>query len=314
MANSHNPKETKMTSQQADTLRTVILNSKINGGNPKVYPQYLESDKRKQPRTLRLLVEAGYLSQTGDEFTVTHKIWNEITPESVDLIQIWNESRNNWNRKNFGFVRFSQLTNGQKRMVIENCDCYDWSILRAEPLRYQQEIQEGDQQGPITPKNQKELVEGLVALKEKCEKAFRERSRSYFESEVLISTQALQDHVKQTLEAEKFERLFKANLPWGLSALDIVSKDDGKEIVTSEEPDWVISGSGTSNLGADPEKWGENLTQRIANAKGTIERTKKRLAIMEQIERGITALGGWDVFKAQMREKMIEELKKEAKE
>lgn len=128
--------------------------------------------------------------------------------------------------------------------------------------------------------------------------------------EVVLKKASLTDHVNKVLAEEKFAALYQQNLKWGLAQLDVVSSEDAKEIITSDEPDWLFGGQGNSNLGSDPLLWGDKLNERIANSKDAIARFTKRLAIMESIAQGVEEMGGWSVFNAKYREKLIEELAK----
>lgn len=297
-----------------ETLITTLINHKVYGFSKLIRTYQIESDKRKLKKALRELVESGYLSQTGTDYSVTEKIWDEIEPESLNLIEIWDESRkdSHWNdNKHFPFVRFNYLTNGQKKTAISTAGYLNWSVCYEVPLNYTgYKLQEGDIQGPVEKPDEylgRKISELMTAGT--IELAKQKRSGSYAHFEVILSKNGLVDHVNKTLADEKFNRLYSTNLKWGLSTFEIVSSEEAKDIVTADEPDWVFGGGG-SNFGTDPSKWNEKLDSMIENATGAIERFQKRLRIMQDIKAGIEKFGGWDKFREEMAAKLKEELAK----
>lgn len=137
-----------MTNNQHEFIFRVLVNHKVHGYPNKVAPNYIEGDKRKQGKALRELVEAGYLTQTGKEFTATNKLWDELPTEGFDLIAQWEKDRKDgWNkRKQLDFVRFQALTDGQKKLVVECAGHYDWYICHTVPIQYDHKMEEGDLQ------------------------------------------------------------------------------------------------------------------------------------------------------------------------
>jgi hypothetical protein len=303
-----------MTDGVLSHLLRITLNNKLYGNSTKLgSPNYIESDGRKQKKALRELVEAGYLSQTGDEYHVTNKCWEELQTESVDLIAIWNRDRSEgWNRRrNYPFIRWQLLSWGQKKTVLMCAGHYEWHVCNHVPLQYDTPMQDGDMAGPLVEADTN-LSEKLNVLEEQVRVRLKQEKRGghFPEIEIVLKIDGLTAHVEKVLSDERFVQLYKTNLKWGLSKVGVVSEDDAKEIVTSDEPGWVLGGGGNSNLGTDPDKWGDMLKERIQNAKEGIERIKRRLAIMEQIEAGVEAKGGWEAFREQYKAKLAEELEK----
>jgi hypothetical protein len=300
----------EMTNTQAEFILRVLFNNKVYGYPNKVAPNYIESDGRKQKRALRDLVEAGYLSQTGEEFTATDKLFNEIAPEPVNLNDLWQQSRGRWNgRRQYDFVRWTSLTDGQKRTVLECAGHYQWYVCNV--CNFDAPLQDGDLHGPVDNPDSN-LGTKIKALVEAGTKVLKEQKRGgYFpELEVVLKMPGLTAHVEKTLADEKFEALYRGNLKWALAQLNIASSDDAGEIVTADEPDWVLGGSANSNLGTDPEKWGDVLNEKIANVAAGIARMQRRLAIMESIRENVNQMGGWDAFREQYKAKLKEELSK----
>jgi hypothetical protein len=139
-----------------DGVQTILLrttmNNKVYGGSTKLHsPNYIESDGRKQRKALREMVEAGYLSQTGDEYSVTNKAWDELATEGVNLIDIWEKDRTDgWNkRRQYPFVRFQNLTWGQKKTVLECAGHYEWYVCNHIPLQYDTPLHPTDMVGPV---------------------------------------------------------------------------------------------------------------------------------------------------------------------
>lgn len=303
-----------MTDGVLSQLLRTTLNNKLYGSSTKLHsPNYIESDGRKQKKALRELVEAGYLSQTGDEFHVTNKCWDELQTEGVDLIAIWERDRKEgWNRRrNYPFVRWQMLTWGQKKTVLECAGHYQWHVCNHVPLQYDSPMQDGDMAGPVVDADTNLSVK-LNDLEETVKARLKQEKRGghFPETEIVLKIDGLTKHVEKVLGDERFVTLYQTNLKWALSTLGVATADDAKEIVTSDEPGWVLGGGANSNLGTDPEKWGEVLTEKIANAKEGIERIKRRLAIMEGIAAGVEAMGGWEVFREQYKVKLTEELAK----
>jgi hypothetical protein len=301
-----------------DGVQTILLrttmNNKVYGGSTKLHsPNYIESDGRKQRKALREMVEAGYLSQTGDEYSVTNKAWDELATEGVNLIDIWEKDRTDgWNkRRQYPFVRFQNLTWGQKKTVLECAGHYEWYVCNHIPLQYDTPLHPTDMVGPVVDADTNLSVKindlsEQVTTRLKAEK----RGGHFPEVEIVLKIAGLTEYVTRVLSDEKFAALYQQNLKWALTKLGVASSDDAKEIVTSDEPGWVLGGGGNSNLGTDPAKWGDVLKERIANAREGIARIQRRLAIMEGIDAGVTAMGGWDVFNEQYRAKLVEELAK----
>jgi len=304
-----------MTAYQKEILFKTLVNNKVYGYPNHITSHYLETDKRKTAKTMRELVAAGYLSQTGDKYTITNKLWDETPTESVNLFDIWEKDRKDgWNqRKNFTFVRFNRLTDGQKVTMLATAGHYEWSICYVGPLDYQQHSGYGDLSVGIDNPDV-ELGMKVRGLREDHAEVLKKQKRGGFnpEFEVIIAKRTLTDYIEKTLAQEHFDALYKSNLKWALSALGVVPEDDAKEIVSSDEPGWVLGGGNDGNLGADPLKWGTTLQEKITAAKESIERVTRRLAIMEQIDSNVTDMGGWDVFREQMAAKLREELAKKS--
>jgi hypothetical protein len=301
-----------MTSQQEEFLTRVLVNNKAFGYPNKVHANYMEPDRRRVKKVMRELVTAGYVSQTGEEYTATDKLWQEVVTEPVDLIAIWEKDRTDgWNkRKQLPFVRFLDLTTGQKKTVMECAGHYQWFVCHSVPLSYETPIQDGDLSDAIVDPDTN-LGEKVAAASRamKAKLAEQKRGGHFPDTEIVLKLPGLTAHVEKTLAAEKFAALYAQNLKWGLTVLNVATNEDAKEIVTSDEPEWLF-GTNNSNLGADPAKWGEKLKGRIQNAREGIVRLQNRLAIMESIDAGVEALGGWDVFNEQYRAKLVEELAK----
>lgn len=298
---------------QSMLLRTT-MNNKLHGSGTKLHsPNYIEADGRKQKKALRDLVAAGYLSQTGTDYHVTNKAWDELATEGVDLIPIWEKDRTDgWNkRKQLPMVRFNNLTWGQKKAVLECAGHYQWYVVNSVPLSYESPVQDGDMAGPVVDADTNLSVK-LNDLEEQVKTRLKQEKRGghFPEIEVVLKIDGLTKYVEKVLGEEKFTALYQQNLKWALAKLGVASDDDAKEIVTSDEPGWVLGGGANSNLGTDPAKWGDVLTEKIANAKAGIERIQKRLAIMEGVSAGVESMGGWDVFREQYKAKLTEELAK----
>jgi hypothetical protein len=302
-----------MTNHQREMLTYWTFGGKVQGWGFHAHPESLEGDGRKLKKTMRELVEAGYLSQSGLKYTVTNKLYEEIVPEPVDLIAIWEHDRKDgWNkRREYPFVRFDKLTHGQKKTVLECAGHYQWFVCNHTPLQYDLSVlQPTDMAEIINP--DVGLADKVKAMVEVVKDALRKEKRAgnFPETEIVLKIKGLTDYIDRTLAAEKFDALYRSNLKWALSSLDVLPSEEAKEIVSSEEPGWVLGGGANSNLGTDPEKWGETLTERITSAKEAIERHTKRLAIMERIEQGVAKMGGWDAFREQYKAKLTEQLAK----
>jgi hypothetical protein len=260
---------------------------------------------------MRSLVEQGYLSQTGDIYTVTDKAWLEVVPEAPNLIEKWEKDRKEgWNRHLLiPFVCFDELNEAQSRYAIENAEQFEWYVLYSDITRRDTKIYDGTQQGPVEfPKG--DLGQQIITLIQKGREALAKEGRGRSEWDIVLTSPALRQHVETTVATEKFDQLFKMNLRWGLVALGAATEEDAKLIVTTEEPDWVLGGSSHTNLGVDPQKWGENLDAKIKGCEESIERMQQRIKVMKDIKEKVDKLGGWDVFQQQMREKMTAELAK----
>lgn len=306
-----------MTGNQREWLTRWVLNAKVYGYPNKAHPETLEPDGRKLKKTMRDLVEAGYLSQTGDEYTVTNKVWEEIETEPVDLITIWEKDRKDgWNKRHaHPFVRFQFLTDGQKKTVVECAGHYQWFVCNHVPLQYDvQTLQPTDMAEVLNP--DVGLPAKVEAVRKGVEEQLKKEKRGgYFpETEIVLKIAGLTSFIGMTLAGEKFEALYRSNLKWALSTLAVLPEEDAKEIVSSDEPGWVLGGGANSNLGTDPEKWGDTLTERIQSAKEAIARNQTRLAIMEVVAANVEKMGGWDTFREQYKVKLAEELAKKQAE
>lgn len=295
-------------------LLWITMGSKLYGSSTRLHSlDYIESDGRKQKKALRELVEAGYLSQTGDEFHVTEKCWDEVQVENVDLISIWEKDRKfGWNKRHkYPFVRWRLLSFEQQKSVLE-CDAqYQWYICNHLPLQYDRPMQDGDLAGPM-PHKDNHFSEKINELDRQVKTRLEQEKRGghFPETEIVLKTDGLTKHVEKVLGEERFISLYQTNLKWGLVQLGLANDDEAKEFVTSDESGWGLRAWLGSNLGLQPEKWGDVLTKNIADAKEGIDQIKHRLAIMEKIAANIDAMGGWDVFREQYKEKLIEELAK----
>jgi hypothetical protein len=261
-----------------------------------------ESDGRKVKSVMRNLVEQGYLSQTANVFTATNKAFVEVSEEGVNFFEAWDKDRKDgWNKKSLPYIRFKDLTDGQKKFVLANAISYEWYVLYSGVTQYGNEMTPGMLQGPAQP------GDDLLDLKVKGQEEIQRRGSEW---DVVISTSGLRDYVKETLAEEHFSKLFVHNLRWGLVTAGFVGEEDSKIFSSSEDPDWVLGGGSYGNLGNIPEQWGDNLKAKIAEVDECIQRHKKRLVVMKAVQEGVEKAGGWDAFLTTMKAKMQEELSK----
>lgn len=264
-----------LTERQMNKLIATYIHHKVYGGNSKIAPYEFESDGRKQRKIMRYMVEKGFLTQTGDEYTCTPLAYNAVIANEVDLVAIWENTRHKYN---YDFVLFNNLYNENKKWLIENNNKYNWYL--AKDAVFYHNMQKDDI---------RQIEFGEVPT---------------YNEVLVVTNDILKNHVKKVLEDERFDYLYKNNLKWALATLNIISEDEAKSIVYEDD-------FGGRSFGIDPDQWENKLKELIKDAEEGILKTKKRLEVMRRVQSGIEDLGGWDNFKEKMKEKLTQTIKKE---
>lgn len=300
-----------MDNRLAELILRVTIVKKLHGGAGRIAAYEIVSDKRRQKKAIRTLVTDGYLDQADDDsLTPTNRLFDELEPESVNLIDLWAASRSGWNeRKNYDFVRWTSLTDGQKKAALTCPEAFEWHVCYVTPLNYAHDMRDGDLQGPVF-EPASDLGPQIAVLIEHGRQAVCERRHRFSEPEfeVVLRCPALTAHVEKTLADEKFAALYGRNLKWALTALSLVPAADAEGITADGGPSWLFSDS--RDLGTDPAQWGDRVTEAITDAREGIARLQKRLATLEAIQAGIAQVGGWDAFREQYRDRLREEVAK----
>lgn len=300
-----NTKWFKMINKQY--LAQLSLNAKVNKRFRIANQITIEPNVKKRKEAINQLVKDGYLSKKGDHFVITNKSFDEIVKEKIFIVDIWeNDRTKGWNKRNgYPFIRFELLTDGQKKTVLEWPDSYQWFVCNKLPLQYSlADLEETDMVEIVDPKTS--LADAVDAARCILKETLRKEGRGgkFPEAEIVLKNKGLTEYINRTTEVEGLEKLYRSNLQWALVTLSILNEDDAKKIGSSDEPIFLLGDFANSNVGADPDKWGEKLSERIQKIKEVIARSQMRLAIMEVMEANIQKMGGWDAFRKECRDKL----------
>jgi len=285
-----------MSSSLHETLLNRCIRAVAYGLPRTMVASEIESDTRKRKKAVRELIESGYvkLSDLEGYYEITNKVWDELKSEPVTLSDLWNGSRKDWNKEGkHPLIRFNFLTEGQKKFVLENPDLYKWYVYESATFKWG-----GSDHIAVGPKSITDTSSVGVVVRKMVETLETEKRRRdsryvFIDSEVCISSDSLEEYVRETLEREKFETLYGQNLLWYLQKTGILTSTE--RVIQSDEPDWIHGSK--ANLGKNPEDWESRLQESIQDTKNRLATLAQQLKTLEEIEKGVSDQGGWESLK-----------------
>lgn len=298
-----------MSSYLHDTLLNRYIRSVACGYPRTITAGEIESDMRRQKKAVRELVGSDYISpaEPGNPHEITSKVWDELTSEPVNLTELWDGSRKNWNKEGkHALVRFNSLTEGQQKFILENPDLYKWYVYETSVFKWG-----GENRVIVGPKNITDITSvGVVVNKmiEDLTTEYRKRDNRYtfIDFEICISSESLENHARETLERENFDALYGQNLLWYLQKVGILTSTE--RVIQSDEPGWIHGSK--ANLGKNPQDWESRLQESIQDTKDRLATLTRQLETLEKIERGVNNQGGWGSLKEGYKVALREEIEK----
>jgi hypothetical protein len=124
-----------------------------------------------------------------------------------------------------------------------------------------------------------------------------------------ICDQAFMDAVKARALTLRLESATNTNLPWGLVTAGVLTEKES-ELFTPHEAS-PFGGSGI-RFEKDPDNWGENAKESLETCRKQIRLYQDKLALLEEAQAKIEALGGWEKFTQDYRERIAKAIEKEA--
>lgn len=275
----------------------------------------LESDGRSQKKAVNEAVEEGYLlnePNANGEYPVTDKVYDEIDPVQLNLIEIWERQRERWNRnKNLPYVRIGSYNPGYittpefKALVKragEPTSTVEFYVARNRILDYDVKPGEGDIEGPYP----------LSKIGAEWHRKMMEQSTLPRDVEILVSTPVLREVVATLMFDENIERLYPQHLAWGLAKLNILD-DDEADLIKSSESVFGFPGliGGSSNFGNKPDEWSANAEAAVTNAVEAMAKLQRKLAVLWKLQLNMAKFSGWDKFLIAYKSVLIQTVRKQ---
>ena len=259
-----------MTDTQRKLLFTINLRDRLIESGRKILSYALESDGRRQPRVFRELLAGGYVAKSGKDYFATDKVWEETADMEVDLIFLWNQSRETWNTESRKYVRLSLLSEGVQKTIVQNPDDYQWYVHNSLTVSYSGgKDQVDDCLGPVDRPHE-DLQYKLKALYNQMKYA-----------EIVISSVQLQKYADKVVSEETADSKLRTSLVRGL-------KEQG--IVTDEQSKFI-------DLGYDPHYWASMYSHEL-------EETQKKLRALHALGANMDKVGGWNVFIERLKQSL----------
>ncbi len=267
-----------------EKLRTIAIQSRTYNHRATVRIPELEKDKRRQPKAVRELVEAGYLDSDGA--TITDKIYNLTDQNEPDLLRLWDESRKTWNdRKNHVFVRLDTLPIAEQKYIIEHQQDFKFFWCHENVIDYSYKPEEKYFAGPFP----------LGEANKKADQLF-DKSRWHYQ--LVISSDALEEHARATLNDEKIAWAYTQNASWGFCKLGLLTEDEVKFLRGNQNLFCPNGGDSTKNA----ELWNDEfVTAEVDRLEKGIARAREELGVLFKLSREVKGMGGWDKFREAYR-------------
>lgn len=272
----------------------------------------LERDQRKQGRVIREAMEEGYLLAPGQEEypIVTNKAYDEVEATSYDLIAAWNknfESGMSREAKKLPFVRvgdpahYDSLTPSQVKGLMEDPDV-EWFIIDKSVYElYQTFNEEKHLFGPFKAEDLPEARRKSIP-----------NGDTYSSHEIVVTSAKLREYVEIQLFRTQVEELYPLNVAWHLTHLGVLEKPQAEEFTKTFTGFGVTSGwLGASSKPADPSTWEANFNSSIETLHAKIAESAKRLAMLQEVQKGIAKVGGWNEFMNRSKDEFIKAFKEQ---
>lgn len=309
-----------MTPAILTTLQTTAQLHAVYGDpdtKPRINTALIEKDGRKLKAALRELVDAGYIEEAdkpGDYRSITPKARGEIVGVEPDLVAIWKEKHidkdGRWDdRKNWPFLRVGlyggliDLTVEQLEYVLRHHETYNWYVVNSWAMQHSNRLGTNDLRGVHTLPEARDYNNRVRNLP---------TGERLSESEIVVADTALEGFYANFVFDRRVNESFAKNLPWGLVTLGVVTEEEGELIRSGGFGGGpLLLGSRQLGAGDEPANWGTVLDGQIDRLVTELAGIPVRLAVLRKIDKGVAALGGWDKFRADMRAKLVEALRKQ---
>ena len=250
-----------------------------------VNADYLIFDGRKRPKIWRELIAAGYVT---DEGVLTDAAFKELAIQRPHLILLLPSEKytkrdtNFWEK--YPGILFNQLTLPQKKHVVTAPEQYEffgfdsnWPRQGTKPRAFGE---------PYSDRNHREAL--------------------------WISDEEFRTHREDTMYWLEFHRLKAKNLPWAMTAFDIVSEGDKDCFEQTSDTPFGMNGY-ADYFGHDPAKWEEDLDTQLARCQAQLDAYARKQRVLLVAKAKIEATGGWGAFHTKIDQKIHAHLK-EARE
>jgi hypothetical protein len=281
-----------MVMEKEKMLLSLYIQS-LNSRYRLIWGSSIESDKRKRAKTIRKLIDDGYLvgvCGNDDMYVVTEKTLEfreSVTP--YDLKAKWLER--------------ARSTYYEGRMVSHQLPV----SLFGDAI-----IEMKDDPSLLWYVGHRKDMINIVWGEEMTYRQAMEALRNAGHDPVFaVSSPELEAFAKETTEKEHFMHLYVRNLDWGLKTLLIAGEDDEIPMQLHYSTGWP--GCGDTLTKTDAE-WEPNLLDSIERLTKSIAERTTTLAVLKQIKTNVESFGGWNKFKEAYALRLKEELAKRNEE
>lgn len=277
----------------------------------------IEKDKRKQNKAVRELIEAGLVCEgkndDGDPvLTILPKAVEDIQAATITddlLFQLWETQRERYGSSSSNYMLPYVLVLGHYRSktdlsvikgLLEDPSKVDWHVCRGHN---------------DSPHRVDESLTDAIAF-DKMAEARRDCRGGSWSMEVLtlVTTPGLQERVKEQLFRDTLAHNYPRQLAWGLQHFDILTEEEAKVVKNGLSDALGMHIRGLHFSDEKPEEWSDSLQKSTDSLVSQLSDIQQRLAVCIKIERGVQAMGGWDLFLQQYREALEVALRRQEAE
>jgi hypothetical protein len=280
-------------------LATHICHFKVQprkqDGPVKIAGYELDPDGRTVKTVVRELREAGYLTDQEEKghrgyyYFLTERAWDQIEPTKPDLFKWFIQDMKDVRFKDHPpHVRWSRLSLSEQKFALS----YIGQYLFAFGGTWGNDAQIY----PFIPN----YVEGQSEFKV---------SGNY---EIMVGSFELTEQVKAWRREQNIERVYRTQLFEGLVHCGIVPKGTPKFMSVGEQG-FPLDGDyegGKTFFSAEPDKWQEELGDRINGTLSQLQKLQTLLGHLFTVQAGVHSYGGWEKFLADFRQAAVEAVDK----
>lgn len=269
-----------------ERLQRKFIYVKLHGDDPgdtHVAPIEIERDKRSQKKAVKAALEEGLITSqdgTGESLRMTSLAYTMLKATKPDLVT-----------KTFAVLE----RYGESRRVhandIAKCMGVEWAALTLEEQKWIVE-HPGEYQafyynphwGPPVPPARKVLI---------GDRATFQSAQHGYQEQLHVSDAGVEAERKRRIFKNRFDDIKRQNLVWGLVKAGLLDEADKDLIRHRDDHDLLV---GNEGFGDDPEKWPDEMQQRVVQLQEKAEKCKTNADKLVTLLMKVALFGGWEKF------------------